>query len=87
MEADPSTGVGDADSSAMEVQAAIRKLSSLRFDCLVVIVVLPAMQVGCGVGNTVYPLLELCPPSTRLWACDFSRTAVELVSYDQHIAR
>lgn len=37
------------------------------------------LEVGCGVGNTVYPLLDLCPPSTRLWACDFSPTAVDLV--------
>lgn len=37
------------------------------------------LEVGCGVGNTVYPLLELCSPSTRIWACDFSPTAVELV--------
>jgi hypothetical protein len=35
-------------------------------------------QVGCGAGNSVYPLLEL-NPECRVWACDFSPRAVELV--------
>lgn len=35
-------------------------------------------QVGCGAGNTVFPLLGL-HPGIRVYACDFSPTAVELV--------
>lgn len=35
-------------------------------------------QVGCGVGNTAYPLLEL-NPSCTVFACDFAPEAVELV--------
>ena len=38
------------------------------------------MQVGCGVGNTVFPILEVnTHPDTRVYACDFSSTAVDLV--------
>lgn len=40
---------------------------------------IPNRQVGCGVGNTVYPLLEMCAPETVVYACDFSATAVDLV--------
>lgn len=41
-------------------------------------------QLGCGVGNTIYPLLELNPRLT-VYACDFSATAVKLVhSHPQH---
>ena len=36
------------------------------------------LQVGCGVGNTAYPLLELNPHS-EVYACDFAPSAVELV--------
>ena len=42
--------------------------------------------MGCGVGNTLYPLLEQLP-SARGYACDFSATAVECLkrhlSYDE----
>ena len=37
------------------------------------------LQVGCGAGNTVYPLLEVCGPETVIYACDFSAAAVDLV--------
>ena len=36
------------------------------------------MQVGCGVGNTIFPLLEI-NPLLRVHACDFSSVAVALV--------
>ena len=35
--------------------------------------------MGCGPGNTVFPLLETTPATTRIWACDFSDTAINLV--------
>ena len=34
-------------------------------------------QVGCGVGNTVFPLLE-ANPQLRAYACDFSPRAVQV---------
>lgn len=36
------------------------------------------LEVGCGAGNTVFPLLEL-RPDLRICCCDFSRNAVTLV--------
>ena len=36
------------------------------------------LEIGCGVGNTVFPLLELDPRAT-VYCCDFSARAVELV--------
>lgn len=36
------------------------------------------LQVGCGVGNTAFPLLELNRQS-RVYACDFAPSAVEMV--------
>ena len=36
------------------------------------------VQVGCGVGNTAYPLLELNKHS-HVYACDFAPSAVTLV--------
>eukprot|EP00967_Tisochrysis_lutea_P155700 scaffold312230_cov21-Tisochrysis_lutea.AAC.1 len=36
------------------------------------------MQVGCGAGNTLYPLLEV-NPELRVYACDFAPAAVQLV--------
>lgn len=36
------------------------------------------LEVGCGAGNSIFPLLTL-NPAARVWACDFSPTAVSLV--------
>jgi methyltransferase-like protein 6 len=38
---------------------------------------LTVFEVGCGVGNTVFPLLET-NPQLRVYACDFSPTAVDV---------
>ena len=35
-------------------------------------------EVGCGVGNFAFPLLEECP-DLFIYACDFSPRAVEFV--------
>ncbi|XP_063070568.1 tRNA N(3)-methylcytidine methyltransferase METTL2 [Engraulis encrasicolus] len=38
------------------------------------------MEVGCGVGNTVFPILKTNnDPGLFVYCCDFSNTAVELV--------
>lgn len=37
-----------------------------------------ALEVGCGVGNTIFPLLQT-NPTIFVHACDFSPKAVELV--------
>lgn len=34
--------------------------------------------MGCGAGNTVFPLLEL-NPAARVYACDFAESGVALV--------
>ncbi|KAI8464188.1 MAG: hypothetical protein J3K34DRAFT_526399 [Monoraphidium minutum] len=44
---------------------------------------LVVLEVGCGVGNTVFPLLEANPQIT-VYACDFSPRAVQIVQ--QHPA-
>lgn len=44
------------------------------------------MQAGCGVGNTVLPLLEV-NEQARAYACDFSPHAVSIVqSHPLHVA-
>ncbi|XP_012278415.1 methyltransferase-like protein 6 [Orussus abietinus] len=37
------------------------------------------LEVGCGVGNLIYPLLEDGSSFERIFACDLSTKAVELV--------
>ena len=47
------------------------------------------LEVGCGVGNTVFPLLEAYAANTEkfVYGCDFSAKAIEIVKanadYDQ----
>eukprot|EP00696_Hemimastix_kukwesjijk_P013289 gnl/Hemi2/26652_TR8945_c0_g1_i1.p1 gnl/Hemi2/26652_TR8945_c0_g1~~gnl/Hemi2/26652_TR8945_c0_g1_i1.p1 ORF type:complete len:173 (+),score=36.15 gnl/Hemi2/26652_TR8945_c0_g1_i1:51-569(+) len=36
------------------------------------------LEIGCGVGNAVFPLLET-HPTVRVFACDFSAKAIEIV--------
>ncbi|KAF4520988.1 hypothetical protein B566_EDAN002484 [Ephemera danica] len=44
---------------------------------------LSILEVGCGVGNTVIPILKTNnDPNLRVYACDFSSTAVELLQQD-----
>ena len=40
------------------------------------------LQVGCGVGNSAFLLLELSQ-SSHIYACDFAHAAVELVKAHQ----
>ncbi|XP_064439146.1 tRNA N(3)-methylcytidine methyltransferase METTL2A isoform X5 [Mirounga angustirostris] len=41
------------------------------------------LKVGCGVGNTVFPILQTNrDPGLFVYCCDFSSTAVELVQTD-----
>lgn len=39
------------------------------------------LEVGCGVGNFLFPLLDL-HPGLFIYACDFSARAVEFVKSD-----
>jgi len=46
------------------------------------------LEVGCGVGNTVFPLLtQVEDPRLFVWACDFSATAVSIVQVRTHACR
>jgi methyltransferase-like protein 6 len=40
------------------------------------------LDLGCGVGNTTLPLLQL-NPSLKLWSCDFSPNAVALMQQSE----
>ena len=42
------------------------------------------LEVGCGVGNTIFPLLEE-NPNLFIHACDFSPRAIEFVRVSQMI--
>ena len=35
-------------------------------------------QVGCGAGNTIFPLLEI-NPDLIVYACDFAPSAIQIV--------
>ncbi len=38
------------------------------------------LELGCGSGSTVYPLLEAIPnPNLKVYCCDFSSKAIDLV--------
>ena len=37
------------------------------------------LEVGCGTGSTIYPLLDVTGPDSHVYACDFAPEAVELV--------
>jgi len=39
----------------------------------------PSLQLGCGAGNTVYPLLAQDPKGLFVHCCDFSLRAIDLV--------
>jgi SAM-dependent methyltransferase len=40
-------------------------------------------EVGCGVGNTILPILKTNnSPKLQLYGCDFATTAVELLKQD-----
>lgn len=43
-------------------------------------------EIGCGVGNTVYPILEMVKnEKVHVYCCDFSAQAIELVrTHDQY---
>jgi methyltransferase-like protein 6 len=40
-------------------------------------------EVGCGVGNFMFPLLEE-EENIYFYACDFSKRAVEFVKVNKH---
>jgi methyltransferase-like protein 6 len=41
------------------------------------------LEIGCGAGNFVFPLLEEASSHYFIYACDFSTRAVEIVKKHQ----
>ena len=67
----------DVGESHRAVLCRVSKLAFLLFFCLQRTAVL---EVGCGAGNTVFPLLErLKGAALTVYCCDFSPNAVNLV--------
>ncbi|CAN3353320.1 hypothetical protein DICA4_A05842 [Diutina catenulata] len=45
------------------------------------------LEVGCGAGNTFYPILSANHnPNLKLYACDYSKVAVDVVKKDENFA-
>lgn len=49
------------------------------------------LEVGCGVGNLIFPLIEEQKSKFYFYACDFSRRAIEFVKqnplYDENVIK
>lgn len=46
------------------------------------------LEIGCGAGNTMYPILEKNEnPELRVFGCDYSDVAVELVKNNENFER
>lgn len=46
------------------------------------------LEVGCGVGNTTFPLLHSCPRGQMfVYSCDYSPAAIELLSRNEKFDR
>ncbi|KAJ2607802.1 hypothetical protein EV177_005317 [Coemansia sp. RSA 1804] len=73
----------DNDSSAFEENrcgsggsAAVQKGTASETSCEKSLI----MEVGCGAGNTVFPLLDdIYDPRLFVYACDYSSTAIDVV--------
>lgn len=37
------------------------------------------LEIGCGAGNTAFPLIAATPSNVFVYACDFSSTAIDVV--------
>jgi 2-polyprenyl-3-methyl-5-hydroxy-6-metoxy-1,4-benzoquinol methylase len=65
-------------STLLVTSCASSSLGLTKFDPLTHAVLTTTLQVGCGVGNSIFPLLDI-NPQLRVFACDFSATAVQIV--------